>query len=107
MNVTNLPNDFWKIVNLMIFDGNKILLWKIAHLPTIDISRNPSQQKSPAGFVEITIGKNWSKWPHSPHCCRLQAIYSPIAGKNFVTVYTTFDPWNRGNLLLRLQEIVL
>ena len=61
MNVTNLPNDFWKIVNLMIFDGNKILLWKIAHLPTIDISRNPSQQKSPAGFVEITIGKNWSK----------------------------------------------
>ena len=21
------------------------------------------------------------------HCCRLQAIYSPITGKNFVTVY--------------------
>ena len=29
--------------------------------------------------------------------CRLQAIYSPITGKNFVTLYTAFDPWNRGN----------
>ena len=26
------------------------------------------------------------------HCCRLQAIYSPITGKNFVTPYTAFDP---------------
>ena len=25
-----------------------------------------------------------------PHCCRLQAIYSPITGKNFVTVYTAY-----------------
>ena len=33
------------------------------------------------------------------HCCRIQAIYSPITGKNFVTVYTAFDSWNRGNLL--------
>ena len=41
------------------------------------------------------------------HCCRLLAIYSPITGKSFVTVYTAFDPWNRGNQLLRLQEIVL
>ena len=41
------------------------------------------------------------------HCCRLQAIYSPITGKNFVTVYTAFDPWKRGNLLLRLQKNIL
>ena len=26
------------------------------------------------------------------HCCRLQAIYSLITGKNFVTAYTAFDP---------------
>ena len=25
------------------------------------------------------------------HCCRLQAIYSPIIVKNFVTVYTAFN----------------
>ena len=40
-------------------------------------------------------------------CCRLQAVYSPIKIKNSVTVYTAFNPWNRGNLLLRLQEKVL
>ena len=38
------------------------------------------------------------------HCCRLQAIYSPITGKNFVNMYSAFDSWNRGYLLLRLQE---
>ena len=26
----------------------------------------------------------------SLHCCRLQAVYSPITVKNFVTVYTAF-----------------
>ena len=38
------------------------------------------------------------------HCCRLQAIYCPIGGKNFVIMYTAFDPLKRGNLLLRLLE---
>ena len=38
------------------------------------------------------------------HCCRLQAVYSPITVQNFVTVYTAFNPCNRGNLLLRSQE---
>ena len=28
------------------------------------------------------------------HCCRLQAVYRPITVKNFVTVYTGFDPCN-------------
>jgi hypothetical protein len=41
-----------------------------------------------------------------PHCCRLQAVYSPITVKNFFTVYTAFNSCNRGNLLLRLQEKV-
>ena len=36
------------------------------------------------------------------HCCRLQAVYSPITVENFVTMYTGFVPCNRGNLLLRL-----
>jgi hypothetical protein len=39
-------------------------------------------------------------------CCRLQAVYSPITVKNFVSVYTAFNPCNRGNLLLRLHEIL-
>ena len=29
-----------------------------------------------------------------PHCCRLQAVYSTITVKNFVTVYTAFNPCN-------------
>ena len=29
------------------------------------------------------------------HCCRLQAVYSTITVKNFVTVYTAFKPCNR------------
>ena len=33
--------------------------------------------------------------------------YSPITVKNFVTVYTAFDPRYRGNLLLKLQFFVL
>ena len=28
------------------------------------------------------------------HCCRLQAVYSKITVKNFVTVYTAFNPCN-------------
>jgi hypothetical protein len=34
------------------------------------------------------------------------ADYSPITVKNFVTMYTAFNPCNRGNLLLKLQEKV-
>ena len=34
-------------------------------------------------------------------CCRLQAIYGQITVKNFVKVYTVFNPCIRGNLLLR------
>ena len=49
---------------------------------------------------------NWMKSFLKIHCCRLQAVYSPITVKNFVTVYTAFNPCNRGNLLLRLQEKV-
>ena len=30
----------------------------------------------------------------NPHCCRLQAVYSPITVKNFVTVYTDFHRCN-------------
>ena len=41
-------------------------------------------------------------WAKNEHCCRLQAVYSPITVKNFVTMYTGFKPCNRGNLLLRL-----
>ena len=33
------------------------------------------------------------------HCCRLQAVYSMITSKNFVTMYTAFDPSNRGNTI--------
>ena len=29
------------------------------------------------------------------HCCRLQAVYSPITVKNFVTVYTAFKVQSR------------
>ena len=32
------------------------------------------------------------------HCCRLQAIYSPITVKNFVTVYTAFYFCNWGTI---------
>ena len=32
-----------------------------------------------------------------------QAIYSPITGKNFVTVYTAFDHWNRGKSTIEIR----
>ena len=47
----------------------------------------------------------WTKEEQSGgtvHCCRLQAVYSRVTVKNFVTIYTGFNPCNRGNLLLRL-----
>ena len=31
---------------------------------------------------------------HKVHCCRLQAVYSPITVKNFVTVYTALNRCN-------------
>ena len=34
------------------------------------------------------------------HCCRLQAVYSPITVKNFVTVYTAFNPCNRDQRII-------
>ena len=40
------------------------------------------------------------------HCCRLQAVYSPITVKSFVTLYTGFNPCKKGNLILRLQEML-
>ena len=31
------------------------------------------------------------------HCCKLQAVYSPITVKKFVTMYSGFDPCNKGS----------
>ena len=39
------------------------------------------------------------------HCNKLQAIYSSqITGKNCVTVYTVFDPINRGPYIMSSQN---
>ena len=59
-------------------------------------------------FLKTESGKSFvsSSASNVIHYCRLQAVYSPITVKNFVTVYTAFNPCNRGSLLLRLQEIV-
>ena len=59
------------------------------------------------GFVSISFDRLCSQREVSNtklHFCRSQAVYSPITVKNIVTVYTDFIPYNRGNLLLRVQE---
>ena len=33
------------------------------------------------------------------HCCKLQAVYSPITVKKFVTMYSGFDPCNKGSFI--------
>ena len=53
------------------------------------INHSSSSSRKP-GESPVTTG--WNHIWRRVHCCRLQVVYSLIIVKNFVTVYTAFNP---------------